>query len=140
MTRFAIDPATLVQLADGDHRISADHQLIAPHSVRPLALDLLLQRVLDGELTESAAMALHERMTGLKIRLLGDRVSRRVAWQIALAQGWTTIRRAEYLAVARLQADGLITVDPELAVAAAGIVPLATFADVIAPYSVTGRE
>lgn len=133
MTRFAIDPATLVQLAEGNHRIGSNHQLVAPNSVRSLALDLLLQRVRSGELTESAAMELHERMTELKIRLLGDRVSRRTAWQIALAQGWNTVLLAEYLAVAKLQADVLITVNPELAVKAAGVVPLATFADLIAP-------
>ena len=133
MTRFAIDPATLVQLAEGDHRISTSHQLVAPQSIRSLALGLLLQRVRDGELTESAAMTLHQRMTELKIRLLGDRVSRRVAWQIALAQGWTSILPAEYLAVATLQADVLVTADPELVASAAGIVPLATFANLIAP-------
>ena len=133
MTRFAIDPATLVQLAEGDHRISASHQLVAPQSIRSLALGLLLQRVRDGQLTESAALTLHQRMTKVTIRLLGDRVSRRVAWQIARAQGWTSILPAEYLAVATLQADALVAVDPELVASAAGIVPLATFANLIAP-------
>jgi predicted nucleic acid-binding protein len=32
---------------------------------------------------------------------------------------------AEYLAVTRLQADALVTVDPELAAKAEGVVPLA---------------
>jgi predicted nucleic acid-binding protein len=133
VTRFAIDPAILLQLAEGHHRISSNHQLVAPNSVRPLALDLLLQRVRDGELTESAAMELHERMTELKIRLLGDRVSRRTAWNIAVARGWKTIQLAEYLAVAKLQADALVTDNPELESNATSVVPLATLSDVIAP-------
>jgi predicted nucleic acid-binding protein len=133
VTRFAIDPATLVQLAEGDHRVSSNHQLVAPNSIRSMALDLLLQRVRMGELTEPQAVELHERMTEIKMRLLGDRVSRRTAWQIALAQGWNTIRLAEYIAVAKLQADVLIAVDPDLANAATGSVRVATFADLIAP-------
>ena len=133
MTRYAIDPATLVQLAESRHRIRADHQIVAPNSIRSLALDLLLQRVRSGELTEPAAMELHERMTEVKMRLLGDRVSRRTVWQIAFAHHWETIRLAEYLAVAKLQADVLITGDPELASAAKGVVPLASLDDVIGP-------
>lgn len=133
MTRYAIDPATLVQLAERECRISANHQIVAPNSIRSLALDILLQRVRSGEQSEPAAMELHERMTEVKMRLLGDRVSRRTAWQIALAHGWETIRLAEYLAVAKLQADALITDDPELANAAMGLVPLATLNDLIVP-------
>jgi predicted nucleic acid-binding protein len=67
-------------------------------------------------------------MTELKIRQLGDRASRRTAWQIAMAHEWATIHSAEYLAVAKLQADALVTEDPELVANAGGIVPLAPFA------------
>ena len=66
-------------------------------------------------LTEEVALQRHERLTELKMRLLGDRVSRRVAWKIAREQGWETIYDAEYLAITRLQADALVTVDPALA-------------------------
>jgi predicted nucleic acid-binding protein len=59
------------------------------------------------------------------MRLLGDRVSRRTAWQIARQHDWDTLRDAEYLAVARLQADALVTVDPRLAAAATDVVPVA---------------
>jgi predicted nucleic acid-binding protein len=111
MTRFVIDPPTLVQLAADDRRIDTAHQLVAPNSIRSQALDL------------------HERMTELKIRLLGDRVSRRVAWRIAQENNWTTIRDAEYLAIAKLQADALIATDPELAAKASGLVPLAAVSD-----------
>ena len=70
-------------------------------------------------------------MTELKMRLLGDRVSRRTAWQIALANNWTTIQDAEYLAVTKLQADVLIASNPILAKLAADNVPLGTFDDLL---------
>jgi predicted nucleic acid-binding protein len=125
MTRFVIDPPTLVLLAEDDRRIDTAHQLVAPNSIRSQALDLLLQAVRAGELTEMAALDLHERMTQVKIRVLGDRVSRRVAWRTARQHNWTTIRDAEYLAIAKLQADALIATDPDLAAKASGVVPLA---------------
>ncbi|HEX2901968.1 MAG TPA: hypothetical protein VHO01_00815, partial [Jatrophihabitans sp.] len=54
-----------------------------------------------------------------------DRVSRATAWRIAREHDWDTLRDAEYLAVARLQADALVTVDAGLAAKAQGVVPLA---------------
>jgi predicted nucleic acid-binding protein len=125
VTRFVIDPPTLVLLAEDDRPIDAGHQLVAPNSIRSQALDLLLQAVRAGELTELAALALHERMTEMKIRVLGDRVSRRTAWRTAREHDWPTIRDAEYVAIAKLQADALIATDPELAAKASGLVPLA---------------
>jgi hypothetical protein len=75
VTRFAIDPPTLVQLVGGERSIDPSHRLEAPNSIRSEALDLLLQRVRGGTLTERGALDLHERMTGMKMRLLGDRPS-----------------------------------------------------------------
>jgi predicted nucleic acid-binding protein len=121
-----------VQLADGDHSVHPSHRLVAPNSIRSEALDLLLQRVRGRTLTEQAALELHERITGVKMRLLGDRVSRRTAWQIARDRGWSTLTEAEYLAVAKLQADALITDNPDLVAKAKGIVPLAPFTDLLA--------
>lgn len=131
MTRFVIDPPTLVQLARDGGRIDPAHQLVAPNSIRSQALDLLLAAVRDGEVTEEEALDLHERMTELKIRVLGDRVSRRTAWRIAREHNWPTIRDAEYLAIAKLQADAVIAGDPDLAAKAAGVVPLAALSDLL---------
>jgi predicted nucleic acid-binding protein len=65
----------------------------------------------------------------MKIRLLGDRVSRATAWKIAAGLGWDDIKDAEYLAVASLQADALVTDDDALAAAAEGIVRVAAYED-----------
>jgi predicted nucleic acid-binding protein len=132
VTRFVIDPPTLVQLAEVRHSVNPVHRLVAPNSIRSQALDLLLQRVRSGECPERAALEIHERITEVKMRLLGDRVSRRTAWQIAREHDWDTLHEAEYLAVAKLQADALITVNPELATKAADVVPLAPFTDLLA--------
>lgn len=80
-----------------------------------------------GELTDVEALERHERITEVKIRLLGDRKSRRTAWKLAREHDWDSIYDAEYVAIAKLQADQLITIDPELTAMATGIVALAPF-------------
>jgi predicted nucleic acid-binding protein len=124
MSRFVIDPPTLLFAVEGERAIDPAHQLVAPGSIRSQALDLLLARVRDGELGEREALALHERITETKIRTLADRVSRRTAWNLARAHDWETVRDAEYLALVTLQADALVTIDERLAALAAGLVPL----------------
>jgi predicted nucleic acid-binding protein len=125
MTRFAIDSPTLLHIVTEQLPVGTAHQLVAPNAVRSHALTLLLQQVGRGALTEREARALHTRLTELKIRVLGDRVSRWTSFQLAREHGWATTYEAEYLAVARLQADAFVTVDPEMARRAEGIVPLA---------------
>ena len=125
MTRYVIDAPTLLHLVDGDLRVDPSHQLVAPNSIRSEALQLLLREVRQGERTSDAALVAHERITEQKMRLLGDRVSRTVAWRIALENDWNTLRDAEYLAIARLQADALVTIDPALAAKAENVVATA---------------
>lgn len=125
MARYVIDAATLLHLVDAGWEIAPGHQIVAPSSIRAEVMQLLLAEVRQGVRTERAAMDVHERITELKMRLLGDRVSRRTAWKIAREHDWDALRDAEYLAVAKLQADALVTVDDRLAAKAAGIVPVA---------------
>ena len=125
MARYVIDAPTLLHLVDNGLCIDAGHQLVAPTSIRSEALQLLLCDVRRGARAEKAALQTHERITRLKMRLLGDRVSRAVAWRIAREQDWDTLHDAEYLAVTRLQADALVTVEPALAAKARELVPVA---------------
>jgi predicted nucleic acid-binding protein len=131
MARYVIDAATLLQIVAAGVPVSPRHQLVAPNLIRSQALSRLLEAVHRGDLTEEVALQHHERLTELKMRLLGDRVSRRTAWRIARQQGWQTTYEAEYLAVTRLQADALVTVDPAMATKAENVVPLAPL-DVLA--------
>ena len=126
MARYVVDAPALLQIAATGVRIHPDHQLVAPNSVRSESLSLLYDQVRRGELTEDEAMRLHERLTEVRVRLLGDRVSRRTAWRIAREHGWDAIWDAEYLAVTLLQADALIALDESLARRANGIVALAS--------------
>jgi predicted nucleic acid-binding protein len=125
MTRFTIDAPTLLHLVDGERAADPQHQLVAPSSIRSEALTRLLRDVRAGRRTEPEARQLHTRLTEVKIRVLGDRMSRWTAWKIAQEHDWDTLRDAEYLAVTKLQADALVTVDPVLAAKADGVVPLA---------------
>lgn len=125
MARYVVDAPTLLYIVSTGVAIDPAHKLVAPNAVRSQALSLLYDEVQRGERQEAEALRLHDRLTELKIRLLGDRVSRRTAWRIAREQGWKAIGEAEYLAVARLQADALVTIDDAMARIAAGIVPLA---------------
>ena len=133
MARYVIDAPTLLHLVDAELHVDPGHQLVAPNSIRSEALELLLRDVRAGKRTEAAALEAHERMTGIKMRLLSDRVSRRTAWQLARQHDWETLRDAEYLAVTRLQADALITVDPGLAAAARDAVAVGAIDDLLAP-------
>lgn len=132
MTRYGIDAPTLLRVVAEGLTVHPSHQLVAPNLIRSHALTLLLQAVMRGDLAETEALQRHERVTETKMRLLGDRVSRRTAWTFARERGWNTIYDAEYLAVAKLQADALITVDAELAAKANGLVPLAPFERLLA--------
>jgi predicted nucleic acid-binding protein len=129
MARYVIDAPTLLRILDEPVPVHPSHQLVAPNSIRSEVMGLLLREVQRGERTEEEALERHERMTELKMRLLGDRVSRRTAWKIARDNGWDDLRDAEYLAVARLQADALVTVDPELAAKAASLTRVASIPD-----------
>jgi predicted nucleic acid-binding protein len=132
MTRYAVDAPTLLHLVASGTPVDGAHQLVATNAVRSQALQLLLDEVRAGRLTEREALDRHDRITELKMRLLGDRVSRRTAWRLALQHG-LSIGAAEVLAVATLQADALVTVDSELASTASDVVRLARIGDLTAP-------
>ena len=132
MARYVIDAPTLLHLVDAGLHVDPGHQLVAPNSIRSEAMELLLRDVRAGQRTEAEALQAHEQMTEMKMRLLGDRVSRRAAWRIARQHDWDTLRYAEYLALTRLQADALVTVDPSLALTAQDIVAVAGLDDLLA--------
>ncbi|HEV8459121.1 MAG TPA: hypothetical protein VGQ38_00310 [Gaiellaceae bacterium] len=125
MTRFGIDAHVLLRIADGSITVRTEHQLVAPGSLRSHAQSLLYRSVRDGTIEREAALAQLERITEIKVRLLNDRVSRATAWRIAEQLELADTTLAEFLAVTKLQADALVTLDPELARLAAGVVGLA---------------
>jgi predicted nucleic acid-binding protein len=128
MTRYALDAPTALRIVREKVLIPPSHQLVAPNLLRSQALSLLYREVHTGALDESSGRAQLERLAELKIRLLGDRVSRSTAWTIAASLGWDDTAPAEYLAVAKLQADALVTDDPRLIAGAQDLIARAPFA------------
>ena len=133
MTRYVLDPPTLLEFVARGAPLNLAHQIVAPGTIRSEALALLFEAVHRGELTEEVALERHERVTEQKMRLLNDRVSRRTAWKIAREQGWASTHDAEYLAITRLQADALVTIDPRLAAMAEGLVSVAPLSSLTGP-------
>ena len=127
MTRFAIDAPAAIRLVREGVTLPHSHQLVAPNLLRSQALSSLYRDVRAGRLREAEATELLRGITTMRIRLLGDRVSRAVAWQVAEQLDWDDTTNAEYVAVAKLQADVFVTLDPELARQVVGIVPTAPF-------------
>jgi predicted nucleic acid-binding protein len=62
----------------------------------------------------------------MPIRLLGDAVLRRRAWEVADQLGWAETFDAEYVALTQLQADAFVTMDEKLARSVEGVVTTAS--------------
>jgi indolepyruvate ferredoxin oxidoreductase alpha subunit len=128
MARFAVDCETLLRIAAGEVEVAAGHTLVAPTLVRSQALAALYEAARRGEISAAEGLERVTRINSLKVRFLGDRVLQRQAWKVADELGWETTYQAEYVALARLQADALVTSDDDLARAVAGVVRTATIA------------
>lgn len=126
-TRFGIDAVTALRIVREDPELGARTKLVGPAVLRSHVMSMLYREVDEGRLEEKAARNYLEALASLKIRLLGDRVSRSVAWKLARQLGWDDPVPAEYLAVASLQADVLVAGDERIAAAADKIVALATY-------------
>jgi predicted nucleic acid-binding protein len=127
MARFVVDCGVVLRLASEAIEIPAEHELLAPTLLRSQTLSALHKAVARGEITAEVAEERLERIQAMSIRLLGDAVLRRNAWNIADKLGWAETYDAEYLALTRLQADAFVTLDAELARRAGGVVPTAPF-------------
>ncbi|MEX2210698.1 MAG: type II toxin-antitoxin system VapC family toxin [Gaiellaceae bacterium] len=126
MTRFVVDSSAVLQLASAGIEVSAEHELLAPTLLRSQVLSDLHEAVQRGELAADVARDRLAYVKRLPIRLLGDAVLRRRAWEIADQLGWEQTYDAEYVALTQLQADAFITLDAELARSVEGIVPTAS--------------
>ena len=126
MTRFVIDAGTALQLASEGYQVPPEHELLAPTLLRSQALSLMHEAVHRGELSPAIARQRLAAVGKLPIRLLGDAVLRKVAWEMADRLGTDSTYEAEYLALTKLQGDAFVTLDADLARRCEGIVPTAT--------------
>lgn len=131
VTRYVITPDVAIRLAREEAVIREEHELLAPTLLRSQVLSLLFRTVHRGELSASEAETAVGYVRGLHLRLLGDRVLQSVAWDVADQLGWPDTYDAEYVALTRLQADALVTLDERLAQAAKRLVPVAPIGDLV---------
>jgi predicted nucleic acid-binding protein len=126
MTRFVVDARAAIHIASADIKVPAAHELLAPTLLRSQTLSALHEAVQRGEIAADVARERLARVGRMPIRLLGDAVLRRRAWEIADRLGWASTYDAEYVALTQLQADAFVTLDEDLAHSVEGIVTTAT--------------
>lgn len=128
MTRFVVDAGAVIHLASGEAEVAGGHQLLAPTLLRSQVLCALHEKVHGGDMSAEAARATLDGVGRMKIRLLGDAVLRRRAWDVADQLGWASTYAAEYVALAQLQGDALVTLDRDFARAVEALVRMAPIA------------
>ena len=127
MARFVIDAGVALYLAsEGTIRIPTKHELLAPTLLRSQTLSRLHEAVQGGKLADDVARDHLARIQQLPVRLLGDAVLRRRAWEVATQLGWGDTYDAEYVALTQLQADAFVTLDARLTRKVKGLVETAT--------------
>lgn len=127
MTRFVVDCGVVLRLAREEVDVPAEHRLLAPTLLRSQTLSAVHEAVHAGEITTDIGLERLARIRSMPIRLLGDAVLRRRAWELAEQLGWAETYDAEYVALTQLQADAFVTLDAELARHVEGVVSTATF-------------
>jgi predicted nucleic acid-binding protein len=126
MTRFVVDAGAVLHIAAEGVEVSPEHELLAPTLLRSQTMSALHEAVQQGEIPPDVARDRLEQIWRMKIRLLGDAVLRRRAWELADQLGWASTYDAEYVALTQLQADAFVTLDEELARSVEGIVETAS--------------
>ena len=126
MTRFVVDCGVVLHLASEGFEVRSGHELLAPTLLRSQTLSALHEGVHQGRIAPEVALDQLTRIRALPIRLLGDAVLRRRAWDLADQLGWAETYDAEYLALTQLQADAFVTLNNDLARRVEGVVPTAT--------------
>ena len=133
MTRYVVDAGTVIHLVTRGIEVSPEHELLAPTLLRSQVLSRLHEAVRRGDISADMGLERHARFSRLPIRLLGDGLLRRRAWQVADQLGWDETYQAEYVALTLLQADAFVTLDADLARSVEGIVNIASIEALSAP-------
>ena len=98
-----MDAGVVIRLVSDEIEVAAEHQLLAPTLLRSQVLSDLHEAMVRGEIPAGVA---RDRVAGfgsLPIRLLGDGVLRRRAWDVADRLGWASTYVAEYVALTELR-------------------------------------
>src|SRR5256714_14763134 len=126
MARFVVDCGVVLQLAGEEIEVPAEHELLAPTLLRSQTLSALHEAVHRGDIRADVARDRLARIGRMPIRLLGDAVLRRRAWDLADQLGWASTYNPEYVALTQLRADAFVSLRSELARSVRGIVATAS--------------
>ena len=126
VARFVIDCGTTLHLASRSVEVSPDHKLHAPTLWRSETLSAVYEAVRRGDVTAEVAREQLGYINRMKIRLLGDSLLRRRAWEVADQLGLATTYEAEYIALALLQKCTLVSTDKRWLKRMGALVPTAT--------------
>jgi predicted nucleic acid-binding protein len=126
VTKFVVDAGAVLHLASAGIKVRGTHKLLAPTLLRSQTLSALHEAVQRGELSADVARNRLAHIRRMRIRLLGDAVLQRRAWDLADQLGWASTYDAEYVALTQLQADAFVTLDAKLARSVKGIVETAS--------------
>jgi predicted nucleic acid-binding protein len=126
VTKFVVDAGAVLHLASAEVKVRGTHKLLAPTLLRSQTLSALHEAVQRGELSADVARDHLTHIRRMRIRLLGDAVLQRRAWDLADQLGWASTYDAEYVALTQLQADAFVTLDAKLARSVKGIVETAS--------------
>ena len=129
MIRYVVGPDVALALAKQGAEVRSEVKILAPTLMRSELLNLLFQLVRTKKITKAEAGKHLDYVRRLRIRLLGDRVLQAKALQLADELGWPNTFGPEYIALAQLQADALVTTHSKLAAAAKRFVPVGSIQD-----------
>ncbi len=83
ITRFVVDASVVLHVAAEGIEVPREHELLAPSLLRSQTLPFLHEAVQAGEIPADVGLVRLTRIGRMKIRLLGDTVLRRRAWDLA---------------------------------------------------------
>src|SRR5258708_35282264 len=105
MTRCVVDAGAVLHLASAEVKVAAAHKLLAPTLLRSQTLSALHEAVQRGEIPADVARERLTRIGRMPIRLLGDAVLRRRAWELAAQLRWASTYNAANIELKTLPAD-----------------------------------
>ena len=111
LTKFVVDASAILHLASTQIEVAEEHELPAPTLLRSQTLSALHEAVQRGEIPADIARDRLAQIGRMPIRLLGDAVLRRRAWEPADQLVWASTYNAEYVALTQLQGDAFVTLD-----------------------------
>jgi hypothetical protein len=90
MTRFVVDAGAVLHVASAGIEVSGEHELLAPTLLRSQSCRSCTRQFSGARSRPTSPATRLARIGRMPIRLLGDAVLRRRAWNLADQLGWAS--------------------------------------------------